>query len=177
MSFLRNYWNAVERAHCETGMNYGDIRIDPTTISREESTHVDNAVPATEPTNPPTPNRPSMDGAMPWNATPVDAKFESVRRSERPDERVQGMAETKESKIGEEGSNRSNHPRNKRVGRKGRPTNQKTSSPRKVPKSIRKIVKRMTNGNARVSLVCAKAVFNDRPRPEEASHQRDHHCD
>jgi ATPase subunit of ABC transporter with duplicated ATPase domains len=88
MSFLSRYWAAAQQVHEETGIPYGDIYIDPTTIP-QETTEAVNDVPADEPTiNTQSIDRPEEDGIMPRTMEELEAKFERPnRRLARPDYR------------------------------------------------------------------------------------------
>lgn len=88
MSFLSRYWAAAQQVHEETGIPYGDIYIDPTSIP-QETTEAVNDVPADETTINQQPiTRPEEDGVMPRTMEELEAKFERPnRRSARPDHR------------------------------------------------------------------------------------------
>jgi len=88
MSFLANYWKAVERAVTETGMNAGDIVIDITTVGKntEEPDVVESQVNVvTEPQ----PTEPAKAGTMPQHKTDFEARDALARRSARPSEELE----------------------------------------------------------------------------------------
>lgn len=99
MSFLTRYWHAVQRQHQETGSNYGDIRIDLNKLCAEKNTpEVNDVQPNVTSMNPQPTTRPIKDGVMP-RSEELEHKFDSSRRSARPDQRVQGMAEETKQPI------------------------------------------------------------------------------
>lgn len=154
MSFLSRYWQAVERQHIETGMNHGDIYIDPTTIPKEKDTPVVNDVqPDVTPINPQPSNRPQQDGFMPrTTAEDLAVRFENNRRSARPDQRVQGIS-GKETKAAATGNNYNEAVDDERSRSKSGKQHQTKADRRKSDKQQKKALKKLGAGrNVRVRL-------------------------
>lgn len=93
MSFLAKYWNAVERAVSETGMNPGDIIVDIMEVCKNTEVHdtVESQV-SDIPKPQPTPT-PAQAGPMPQYKPDLAAMEAMARRSARPGEEIDRMEE------------------------------------------------------------------------------------
>lgn len=158
MSFLARYWQAVERQHLDTGMNYGDIRIDLSELD-EKNTVVDNVVDPSIATEPQPTIHPQQDGVMPRQTEAIDRKFERASRgSARPDQRFQEMAEDqrpqRESKRVRGISEKAERPRGM-----GSVHNKTKETARSVDKHNKKLLKKLGAGR-RVRVQLDKVVIN-----------------
>lgn len=148
MSFLSRYWNAVQRQHTETGMNYGDIRIDVELL--KENTQATDSVDR-KPTQPqPETIRPTQDGSMP------SSKFE--RGSARPTQRVQEVAEDTRP-IREAKASRNRNVESERFGGEGAGSDQTKKTAREVKRLRNKALKKLGAGR-KVNVQLDKVVVD-----------------
>lgn len=148
MSFLSRYWNAVQRQHTETGMNYGDIRVDVELL--KENTQVADIVDPQPTTPQPETIRPTKDGSMP------SSKFE--RGSARPDQRLQDLAEDTRP-IREAKTSRNHNVEGERCWKQGAGGDQTKKTAREVKRLRKKTLKRLGAGR-KVNVQLDKVVVD-----------------
>ncbi len=91
MSFLANYWKAVERAVSDTGMNAGDIIVDISEVIKntEEPDNVEFRV-SDIPDHKPTP---AKAGHMPYSKSDIASMETAARRVARPGQECNELEE------------------------------------------------------------------------------------
>lgn len=154
MSFLSRYWNAVQQKHTETGMNYGDIRIDVESI--KENTQVADIVDLQQTQPNSQPNRPNQDGSMPWELIKPSSKFE--RGSARQDQRFQDLAEDPRP-IREAKTSRNHIMENQRSRGTGTGGDQTKKTAREVERLRKKALKKLGAGR-KVNVQLEKVVID-----------------
>lgn len=83
MSFLAKYWNVVERAVSETGMNPGDIVVNLGDVFNNTETTNTTELQVDNIPEQPTAIRPTEDGSMSRPAIDFEARINLARRSAR----------------------------------------------------------------------------------------------
>ncbi|ABY63030.1 hypothetical protein ST201phi2-1p201 [Pseudomonas phage 201phi2-1] len=162
MSFLANYWKAVERAVSETGMNPGDIVIDITTVSK--NTDVPDVVESfVNDVTQPQPE-PAQAGNMPQPKTDFEARESLARRSARPSQGIEELEENYDTKAT---TNKTRVKRDVRVRMDERDSgitvspNPTKEERRKTRKAENKRLKKL-GGGRKVRLIIDEVRLNDR---------------
>lgn len=162
MSFLAKYWNAVERAVSETGMNPGDIIVNIAEVIKNTEVHDDVDFHVSNIPDPKQTTTPANAGSMPHRKPDIGAMEEAARRAARPGEEFDQLEE------------RLTWPKAK--VRSVRDTMAKTDTERpkargKTSKAIRKAERKKLKklgGGRKVRLVIDEVRINDRavwPKP------------
>lgn len=157
MSFLARYWNAVERAVSETGMNPGDIVIDLTKIIKNTEDHDDVEL---DNKSPPKPNdQPAVAGPMPQYKPDIEAKEILFRRLARSSETINQLEEAFERKQSQNRPLR-NHIPDSETRRET--SNGATKKEKRKLKSQKKKQLRKLGGGRKVRIVIDEVRVNDR---------------
>lgn len=155
MSFLAKYWNVVERAVTETGMNPGDVKVDIHELLK--NTDVVNTVVPPETPETQTPETPAEAGHMP--EPPDEVIDEMTRGSARP---VDGFEEL-EVKATRSRTAKTKADKKSRMGDgMGEPNSRRSTNggkKTKATKSIRKQLKKI-GGGRKVNVVLEEVVLD-----------------
>lgn len=156
MSFLAKYWNVVERAVSETGMNAGDIKVDITEVLK--NTDVDNTVvPSTEtPETETNHTTPAQAGSMPDLETMEDM----ARRLARPSCDLEALesetfrTRTAKASVGKEESSVGDNLAEE-IPRRSSTRGKKAKAKKALRKQLRKI-----GGGRRVNVILDEVKVN-----------------